>query len=177
MGVADRPPNVDFTRSLVLEIDEGRTVGSDMMNTTEIRQFSILSAALSLSLIMMAPASADEPIVITPPPNVFVGVDPCTGDLHGVSIYFTVFVHTDHNNNIVIHLDRTGFTDSGYEMFAGQGHQVVNTGVLTFSLTDMWINEDGRMFQATERVLVNFEKGEVIYDEFRARCIGDETVI
>ncbi len=141
-----------------------------------VSQFSLLSALTVLLATMMAPASADEPTEIALPPEVFVDVDPCTGDDHLVTIFLDLFLH-EHNNNVVAHLIRSGFTDSGYDMFAGNEHFVGNGHVIIDGFKDLWRNDDGRMFEAAGRFVLNLNQGEVKVDDLALRCIGGETIL
>jgi hypothetical protein len=71
---------------------------------------------------------------------------------------------------------RTGFTDSGYELFAGNEIQVDNGNVFISKFKDMWRNDDGRMFEASGRFIFNINQEEVKVDSFVFGCIGGETI-
>ena len=132
----------------------------------------MMAAALTVLLaVMMSPASADQPTVVTinfPP---FEDVNPCTGLLHTVNISLTRFIHDGHNNNFVVHVERTGFTDSGYTMFSGHLQLVDNAQVLISSFKDLWRNDDGSIFEAARTLIVNENQGEIQVDEGGLRCI------
>ena len=135
------------------------------------RSFLIL-VLNALLLTMGAPAMAAPPTEIPLGPNVISAVDPCTGDAHEVTIFFDTFVHFGHPNNFVDRAIRTGFTDSGYELFAGNDMFLENNNVFRFKFKDMWRNDDGRMFRARGVVVINFNTGEVQVEKFAVECVG-----
>ena len=126
----------------------------------------------ALLLTMGAAAMADRPTEIPFGPDVFIDVDPCTGDLHEVTIFFDTFVHLGHPNNHVDRAIRTGFTDSGYELFAGNDMFLQNNNVFRFKFKDMWRHDDGRMFRAGGVFVLNFNTGEVHVEKFAVKCVG-----
>ena len=99
--------------------------------------FLVLNALL---LTMGAPAMADRPTEIPFGPDVFFDVDPCTGEEHEITIFFDTFVHLGHPNNSVDRAIRTGFTDSDYELFAGNDMILENNNVFRIKFKDMWRN-------------------------------------
>ena len=144
---------------------------------TNTKQFAALAALLTVSLAtLIAPASADKPTELQDH-VVFPDVDPCTGDIHEVNIFFDVFLHEGHKKNVVVHTKTTGFTDSGYEMFAGSTHIVENDHVFIRGNKDLWRNDDGQMFEAASTFVLNLEQGEVKVDNFGLRCIGGDTFL
>ena len=40
-----------------------------------------------------------------------------------------------------------------------------------------WRSEDGRLFTANGRFMLNFNQGQVKADRFELRCIGDDTIL
>ena len=126
----------------------------------------------ALLLTMGAPAMADRPTEIPFDPAVFIDVDPCTGDLHEVTIFFDTFVHLGHPNNHVDRGVRTGFTSSGYDLFAGNDMFLDNKNVFRFKFKDMWRHDDGRMFRARGVFVFNIITGEVQVDKFALECVG-----
>ena len=132
------------------------------------------AVALALSLSTLTESTlADEPTVIVNPPVVFTDIDPCTGLEHELTINETYYVHFGHRNNYVERQERSGFTDSGYTMFAGQANLVVNRQMLKLTSKDLWMHEDGRMFEVHPKWLVNLNTGETIIPfSVNPRCIS-----
>jgi hypothetical protein len=126
---------------------------------------------------MVAPAMADKPAEIPFGPDVFLDVDPCTGVEHEITIFFDTFVHLGHPNNSVDRAIRTGWTDSGYELFAGNDIILENNNVFMSKFKDMWRHDDGRMFRARGVFVLNFNTGEVQVDNFSLTCVGGETIL
>jgi hypothetical protein len=120
---------------------------------------------------------ADKPILVTPDPDVFIDVDPCTGELHEFTIYVDAYEHAGHKNNFVVRIVMTGFTDSGYEMFAGGENVGWNKGVFGGRFKDMWRHDDGRMFEVSGLFVFNGNQLEVKVDKSTLRCIGGETIL
>lgn len=114
-------------------------------------------------------AHADRPAEFTESAT-FTDVDPCTGEVHEVTIESSVRLHV-HDGRTVAHLSRTGSTDSGYVMEHGVLSDQFNGMVGRFALTDNWTNDDGSRFQARNVVVFNGNKGEVIVSKFTLRCV------
>lgn len=132
-----------------------------------------IRGALLAMLVIAAPfAAADRPANFTVNIGPFVDVDPCTGELHEVTLFFDIYEHQGHNNNFVAKVIRTGWTDSGYEMFAGGETFIINQGVVMGRFKDMWRNDDGRMFEVSANFVLNFNQFEVKVNRFGFRCIG-----
>ncbi len=115
---------------------------------------------------------ADRPTEIPFGPLVFPDFDPCTGDLMVLTIFIDTFVHLGHPNNLVDRGVRTGFTSTGYDLFAGNDIIVINSGVFVNPFKDMWRHDDGRMFRANGVFIFNFNTGEVQVDKFSLECVG-----
>jgi hypothetical protein len=134
-------------------------------------KFSNLVGVVAVSLVVtMAPALADAPTVLTDQVT-FVDENPCTGLDHTITIFMTVFVHEDHNNNLVVHVERTGITDSGYTMFNGQLQFVNNSHVVVQTFKDLWRNDDGSIFEAAALLVINLNQGEIQVQQGAIRCI------
>jgi hypothetical protein len=134
-------------------------------------KFSNLVGVVAVSLVVtMAPALADAPTVLTDQVT-FVDENPCTGLDHTITIFMTVFVHEDHNNNLVVHVERTGITDSGYTMFNGQLQFVNNSHVVVQTFKDLWRNDDGSVFEAAALLVINVNQGEIQVQRGAIRCI------
>lgn len=145
---------------------------------TNGRRFSFSAAALAVSLAATTPSSADAPTVVEVFPEDIVFFDPCTGDLDVAHFSAVQFVHAGHSNNFLFHAQRTGFTDNGYDMFAGNVTLQQNRNVITAHLNDLWRREaDGSTFHTLQIVNVDLRNGVIRHSNFRLQCIGDETVI
>lgn len=131
-------------------------------------------AVISALLLSVAPAIfADPPAEIPFGPIVFDDLDPCTGESHTLTIFIDTFVHLGHPNNIVDRGVRTGFTSSGYELFAGNDLFLTNAGTFRMKFKDMWRHDDGRMFRAAGVFVVNFNTGEIVVNKFAIECVGN----
>ncbi len=139
---------------------------------TNMRRSFLLLVLNALLLTMGAPAMADRPTEISFGPDVFIDVDPCTGDSMEFAIFFDTFVHLGHPNNFVDRAIRTGFTDGGFELFAGNDMILENKNVFRAKFKDMWRHDDGRMFMARGVFVLNFNTGEVQVDNFALECVG-----
>jgi hypothetical protein len=134
-------------------------------------KFSNLVGAVAVGLVVtITPASADAPTVLTNQVT-FVDENPCTGLDHTITIFMTAFVHDDHNNNFVVHVERTGTTDSGYTMFNGQSQFVDNSHVVVQTFKDLWRSDDGSMFEAAALLVINLNQGEIQVQQGAIRCI------
>jgi len=143
----------------------------------KMRRSFLLLVLNALLLTMGAPAMADKPAEIPLGPFEFEDVDPCTGDLHDITIFIDTFVHLGHPNNLVDRGVRTGFTSSDYELFAGNDIISLNNGVFVNPFKDMWRHDDGRMFRARGVFVFNINTFEVQLDIFSLECVGGETIL
>ena len=147
-----------------------------MKNT--IRNLFFVSITIALTAGLAPSVMADKPILVTPPgPDVFDDVDPCTGEMHEVTIFVDAYEHPEHQNNFVVRIVLTGFTDSGYEMFSGGENVVANNGVFGGRVKTFWRNDDGRMFEASEIFWWNENQLEVKVAKGTLRCVGGETIL
>ena len=142
-----------------------------------LRRSFLLLVFNALVLTMGAPAMADRPTEVPFALGVFIDVDPCTGDLHEITIFIDTFVHLGHPNNVVDRGVRTGFTSSGYELFTGNDIIVENNGVFVNPFKDMWRHPDGRMFLARGVFVFNINTDEVQVVNSTFECIGGETIL
>lgn len=94
-------------------------------------------------LVALEPAGAPTvfPVFIE-----FEGVNPCSGQLHTITMTGTGWLH-EHDGRHVVHMQRTITTSSG---FVGRGTNtfVVNGNVLTLTLNDMLAHESGDRIRA-----------------------------
>jgi hypothetical protein len=122
-------------------------------------------AALAFAL----PAAADSPTAF-PFSFTFDDVNPCTGDMHTVTIAGTTFVHF-HGDRIVGYSERTITTSDG---FVGHGRDsgVENGQVETFTFLDILANASGDRFTARGVFVFDVSTGTIRVDRFELTCLG-----
>ena len=139
---------------------------------------SIIGVAVSIAALACGSlAMADQRANFVFGPITFQDIDPCTGSLHEITIFLDIYEHQEHPNNFLAQVVRTGYTDSGYEMFSGNEIFRINKNVVISKFKDMWRNDDGRMFEVSGQFILNFRQNEVKFDGGTFRCIGGETVL
>ena len=141
-----------------------------------IRALVFLSAITALMAVLMPAAIADKPSAFPVGPQVFFDLDPCTGAIHELTVAGYGFVHT-HNNNIVVKMKRTGITDSGYVLLAGNAMESFNGHVSRFAFKDVWKADDGRMMEVSYKAVFNENQFVMQLDKFVFRCISGPTII
>lgn len=138
-----------------------------------VATFALLSAGF-----LAAPASADSPEPF-PDTVTFPAENPCTGQIHEVTINVMVRIH-EHQNNFVIKVDRTGTTSDGFVMRSGTETQHYNPVSQTAGahFKDFWTNpETGQKFHVRGNSNVVLGNGpdapptEVKVDNFSLRCV------
>jgi len=141
-----------------------------------MKRLSTMALAVALLLVVgAAPALADRPVVTTDS-NTFPAPNPCTGEIHTLTIDAVIKSHF-HQNNIlptVFTTKRTGTTTDGFVMMKGTPETSVNNGhVLSYGFVDRWRNEaSGEMFRVQYRLLINFNTGNTQVEGFSAVCLG-----
>ena len=96
----------------------------------------------------------------------FDDLNPCTGDIHTVTIAGTTFVH-EHDGRVVAHSDRTITTSPTGFVGHGTDSHVLNGQVEMFRLTDIATNPSGERFRARFVIVVDLSTGTV-------RVVGGE---
>ena len=134
--------------------------------------YAVGVGAMFITLTAASPVLADAPVSFTDSVT-FTDVNPCTGEDHEVTIDFVVSVH-EHQNNFVVHLERSGTTDSGFTMIAGTESFVANANVERLALADQWRHPDGSKFVAQGQFLFNLNQGEVLAEHDSLRCLGND---
>jgi hypothetical protein len=130
----------------------------------------LVVALLSVfALAFAAPASADPPTVVTFE-DVFLDVNPCTGNVMTVTIAVTAYVH-EHGSRVVVHGERTITTSDG---FAGRGTEtfVDNGQIIMFRQTDIMTNALGDRFRANGVFVLDLSTDTVRVDRFELICLS-----
>jgi hypothetical protein len=134
---------------------------------------SALAAAVTLTVVALAlavPAAADPPTQI-PFEFVFDDVNPCTGDMHTVTIAGTTSVH-NHDGRLVAYSERTITTSPTGFVGHGTDTSVLNGQVEMFRLADIATNPSGDRFRAQFVFVIDVSTGTVRVDKFELTCLG-----
>jgi hypothetical protein len=129
---------------------------------------ALTSAVLFTALVAM-PAAADPPVESTDS-VMFPDVNPCSGLIHQVTIDFEIRLH-QHQNRVVVHIGRTGSTDSGYRMDHGVLNAQNNGNVAKQTFSDIWSRDDGSKFKAQGTFVLDLSNNAARVDRFSIRCI------
>jgi hypothetical protein len=132
-----------------------------------------LAAAVTLTVVALAfalPAAANAPTEI-PFEFVFDDVNPCTGDIHTVTIAGTTSVH-NHDGRIVAYSERTITTSPTGFVGHGTDTYVLNGQVEMFRLADIATNSSGDRFRARFVILVDLSSGTVKVVTGELTCLG-----
>ena len=124
--------------------------------------------AATLALALAGPAAADRPIEISIT-DTFADVDPCTGQVHEVTIDVTFFVH-EHRDVTVARGVRTITTTGGY-VGRGTSSFVLNGNVEVFRFTDLLADPSGNRIRASGVFVVD-ASGSIRVDRFSLTCLG-----
>ena len=132
-----------------------------------------LAAAVTLTMVALAfavPAAADPPTAF-PFEFVFEDVNPCTGDIHTVTIAGTTLVH-DHDGRIVAYSQRTITTSPTGFIGHGTDSYVLNGQVEVFRLIDILTNPSGDRIRARSVIVVDLSTGTVRVEKGGLTCLG-----
>lgn len=130
-----------------------------------------LAAALTLVALMDAvPAAADSPTAV-PFEFVFDDVNPCTGDMHTVTIAGETSVH-DHDGRVVAVSERTITTSPTGFVGHGTDSYVLNGQVEMFRLTDILTSPSGDRIRARFVIVVDVATGTVRVEKGELTCLG-----
>jgi len=132
-----------------------------------------LAAAVTLTVVALGfavPAAANPPTEI-PFEFTFDDVNPCTGDIHTVTIAGTTFVH-DHDGRIVAYSERTITTSPTGFVGHGTDSYVLNGQVEMFRLDDIATNASGDRFRARFMFVVDLSTGTVRVEKLELTCLG-----
>jgi hypothetical protein len=130
--------------------------------------FAVLVGVAALAFAV--PAAADSPTAI-PFEFVFDDVNPCTGDIHTVTIAGTTYVH-EHDGRIVARTERTITTSPTGFVGNGTDSYVLNGQVEMFRLTDIATNPSGDRFRAQFVIVVDLSTGTVRVVGGELTCLG-----
>jgi hypothetical protein len=135
--------------------------------------FGALGAAVTLTVVALAlavPAAADPPTEI-PFEFVFDDVNPCTGDMHTVTIAGTTSLH-NHDGRIVAQSERTITTSPTGFVGHGTDSYVLNGQVEMFRLADIATSPSGDRFRARFMFVVDVSSGTVRVENLELTCLG-----
>lgn len=130
-----------------------------------------LVAGAMLAVLIAAPAMADKPFTFSDSVT-FPDVNPCTGLDDEITLDLVVSIH-EHQNNFVVHVDRSGSTSSGFTMIAGTENFVENNNAVSGAFVDQWRHPDGSKFIAQGHFAFNINQDKLLVDSFSLRCIGN----
>ena len=132
-----------------------------------------LAAAVTLTVVALAfavPAAADAPTEM-PFEFVFHDVNPCTGDIHTVTIAGTTSVH-NHDGRVVAYSERTITTSPTGFVGHGTDTYVLNGQVEMFRLADIATNPSGDRFRARFVIVVDLSSGTVRVVSGELTCLA-----
>jgi hypothetical protein len=124
---------------------------------------------LSVLIVVTLPAVAAPPVEV-PFFDMFDGVNPCTGELHTVTITGTTFLHM-HNGRIVARTDRTIETSPTGFVGHGTDTTVANGNVTVFRLADVLSSPSGDKILAHFMLVVD-DQGNVLATNGEVACLG-----
>jgi hypothetical protein len=130
--------------------------------------FAVLLAVVALGSAL--PAAADPPTAV-PFEFVFDDVNPCTGDIHTVTIAGTTSVH-DHDGRIVAHSRRTITTSPTGFVGHGSDSYVLNGQVEMLRLADILTGPSGDRIRARFVLVVDLSTGTVRAEKGGLTCLG-----
>jgi hypothetical protein len=132
-----------------------------------------LGAAVMLTmvaLVLAVPAAADQATEI-PFEFVFDDVNPCTGDMHTVTIAGTTSIH-NHDGRIVAYSERTITTSPAGFVGHGTDTYVLNSQVEMFRLADIAMNPSGDRFRAQFVLVIDVSTETVRAENLELTCLG-----
>jgi hypothetical protein len=122
------------------------------------------------ALAFAAPAAANPPTAF-PFEFVFDDVNPCTGDIHTVTIAGTTYVH-EHDGRIVAQSERTITTSPTGYVGHGTDSYVLNGQVEMFRLTNVLASSSGDRIRARHVIVVDLTTGAVRVEGGELTCLG-----
>jgi hypothetical protein len=132
-----------------------------------------LATAVTLTVVALAfavPAAANAPTEI-PFEFVFDDLNPCTGDIHTVTIAGTTSLH-EHDGRVVAYSERTITTSPTGFVGHGTDSYVLNGQVEMFRLTDILTSPSGDRIRAQFVIVIDLSTGTVRGREGAPTCLG-----
>ena len=131
----------------------------------------LLAALLGIVPLSAAVPAAADPATAFPFEFVFDDVNPCTGDVHTVTIAGTTFVHS-HDGRVVAHSERTITTSPTGFVGHGTDSAVENGQVIVFRLADVLTNAGGDRFRARFVLVLDASTGSTRVEKGALTCLG-----
>jgi hypothetical protein len=131
----------------------------------------LFAALLGVVALSAAVPAAADPSTAFPFEFVFDDVNPCTGDVHTVTIAGTTFVHS-HDGRIVAHSERTITTTPTGFVGHGTDSSVENGQVVVFRLADILTNAIGDRFRARFVLVQDVSTGAARVVKGELTCLG-----
>lgn len=146
-----------------------------------MRRFSVFMGVLALLLtsVLAVPAGADRPVPLPTETVTFPAENPCTGEIHLVTLIFENRLH-EHKNSASLITRRSGETSDGFVMQNGRQLQQINfvSTLGRSSFMDMWVNrETGARFKVSGTIVAELPDGpfgdpvNIRVDNFTIRCV------
>ncbi|MGH3102677.1 MAG: hypothetical protein ACRDN6_01090 [Gaiellaceae bacterium] len=131
----------------------------------------LVAVLLGVVALAFAVSAAADPPTEIPFEFVFDDVNPCTGDIHTVTIAGSTFVHF-HGDRIVAYSQRTITTSPTGFVGHGTDSYVLNGQVEMFRLTDILTNPSGDRIRARFLIVVDLSTGTVRVVKGGLTCLG-----
>jgi hypothetical protein len=127
-----------------------------------------LGASALMVMMLASPAAADPP-TLDDFSMTFPDVNPCTGEIHTVTVELTLFQHF-HGDRFVEHGVSTVTTSTGFE--GGGTTTLVDTdGAFVFRLLDVLTDEAGSRIMARTIFIVDPVTGDVRVQSGDLKCV------
>jgi hypothetical protein len=131
----------------------------------------LLATLLSLVALSAAISAAAEPATAFAFEFVFDDVNPCTGDIHTVTVTGTTFVHS-HGSQVVARSQRTITTSPTGFVGHGTDSSVENGQVVVFRLADVLTNASGDRIRARFVLVLDVSTGSTRVEKGGLTCLG-----
>jgi len=136
-----------------------------------VRGALVATVALAAVALALAVPAAADPATEFPFEFVFDDVNPCTGDIHTVTIAGTTSVH-EHDSRIVAYSQRTITTSPTGFVGHGTDSYVLNGQVEMFRLTDILTDPSGDRFRARFVIVIDLSTDTVRVVTGDFTCLG-----